>query len=83
MAGMVIAVKGSEFQLFKDKQEVEDFARDAGAKVMKNLSKSVTHMVPPTIVVLHLHARMQVIANGAAPGFTKSGLVVVDESWLR
>ena len=45
LAGLVIAVKGSEFSLFKNKQEVEDFARDAGAKLMKNLSKSVTHMV--------------------------------------
>jgi len=69
LTGIVLAVKGTEFALFRNKQEVEDFARDAGAKVMKNLSKSVTHMV---------------VANGTATVSTgKGGCIVVDESWLR
>ena len=69
LAGMVIAVKGIDFTLFRNKADVEDFARDAGAKVMKNLSKSVTHMV---------------VANGSVTGTSqRMGVSVVDESWLR
>ena len=33
LAGIVLAVKGDGFVLFKTKQDVEDFARDAGAKI--------------------------------------------------
>lgn len=75
LADIVLVVKAfdHECQLFVGgREQIEKVARAAGARVMKNLSKSVTHVLAPKAQI-----------NDPVYQSAYAGMTMVDEQWLR
>eukprot|EP00656_Telonema_subtile_P000005 TRINITY_DN10001_c0_g1_i1.p1 TRINITY_DN10001_c0_g1~~TRINITY_DN10001_c0_g1_i1.p1 ORF type:complete len:464 (+),score=129.68 TRINITY_DN10001_c0_g1_i1:178-1569(+) len=75
LADIVLVVKAfdHECHLFVGgREQIEKVARSAGARVMKNLSKSVTHVLAPKAQI-----------NDPVYQSAYAGMTMVDEEWLR